>query len=61
MLFEFEVKTKVRRLIGVFLGLIVFKVNFSSRVQRYGLRLWSCIGRGGGQSSRLSGLTKILT
>ena len=44
-----------------FLGLKVFKVNFSSRVQGYGLRLWSCMGWGGGPSSRLSGLTEILT
>ena len=54
-------KAGVRRLIGVFSRSKNFKVLFSSRVLGYGLRLWSCMGLGGGPSSRLSGFTEILT
>ena len=56
-------KAGVERLIGIFFFLRpkVFKVTFSSRVLGYGLRLWNCMGWGGGPSSRLSGFTEILT
>ena len=57
----FELKAGVGRLIGIFLRPKVFKVTFSSRVLGYGLRLWNCMGWGGGLSSRLSGFTEILT
>merc|ERR1711954_32572 len=57
-------KAGVERLIGIFFSFLrpkVFKVTFSPRVLGYGLRLWNCMGWGGGPSSRLSGFTEILT